>query len=74
MADTTELDQARGKLTNFDVEASLEVVWAALQGFREDCIPAGEEMYDEQWDDICTAMAWIREYLGLPSEAENENE
>jgi hypothetical protein len=24
--------------------------------------------YDEEWDDICTAMAWIREGLGLVEE------
>ena len=41
----------------------LAVVWEALE----------EHDYpEEQWDDICTAMAWIREELGLPSEVEDE--
>ena len=39
----------------------LETVWDALQGFREDCISTD----DEQWDEICTAMAWITEELGF---------
>ena len=37
--------------------------WDALQGYREDCILEGDEMYDEQWNDICTAMAWAQETL-----------
>ena len=40
-------------------------IWGALHGFREDCIPEGEKAYDEQWDEICTAMAWIQEELGV---------
>lgn len=35
----------------------IDTVWDALQGYREDCISED----DEQWDDICTAMAWITE-------------
>ena len=41
----------------------MEIVWQALYGFREDCIPEGTDMYDQQWDEICTAMAWIKENL-----------
>ena len=37
----------------------IETVWDALHGFREDCISTD----DEQWDDICTAMAWITESM-----------
>jgi len=48
------------KPANFDVKQSLEVIWEALHAFREDCISEG----DQQWDDICTAMAWITEALG----------
>jgi len=55
-------------------ESWLETVWDALGGYREDCIPEGEEMYDEEWDDICTAMAFIREELGLPDEVEMEKQ
>jgi hypothetical protein len=51
------------KPTNFSVPESLEVVWAALHGFREDCIPEGDPTYDEEWDNITLAMAWITEAL-----------
>ena len=51
------------KPTNFDPHSSMECVWNALAAFREDCIPEGDESYDEQWNDICTAMEWIREAL-----------
>jgi hypothetical protein len=47
------------QLTRFDTKAQLELIWEALECYREDCI-SGEE-YDSKWDDICTAMAWITE-------------
>ncbi len=53
-----------------DFEEALRWVWDALHAFREDCIPESDPMYDDQWDDICTGMAWIREGLGLPDEVE----
>ena len=40
-----------------------EPVWDALHGFRENCIPEGDPNYDDQWGDICTAMAWITEEI-----------
>ena len=46
-------------LTRFDKTAQLEVIWEALQCYREDCI-SGQE-HDSQWDDICTVMSWIEE-------------
>lgn len=46
----------------------LETVWEALHGFREDCIPEGDQDYDEQWNDICTAMAWITEAIAEENE------
>lgn len=49
-----------------DKESWLDTIWLALEAFRDDCIPEGDESYDRQWNDICTAMAWIREELGLP--------
>lgn len=48
-------------LTKSNPQSWLEEVWAALHAFREDLIPEGDEVYDRQWDDICTAMAWITE-------------
>ncbi len=55
--------------TAADMESWLETIWNALHGFREDCIPEGQdEAYDSQWSDICTAMHWLREALYLPDE------
>ena len=48
----------------YDITEELETVWDALYAFREDLIPEGEEMYDEQWDNICTSMSRITESLG----------
>jgi len=44
-----------------DTQEILETIWQALEGYRENCIPEGDSQYDEQWSDICTAMAWITE-------------
>lgn len=57
-----------------DRESWLECVWDGLHAYREDLIPEGDESYDATWSDICTAMAWIREALGLPSEVEIEQQ
>lgn len=57
-----------------DYEEALTWVWSALHAFREDCIPESDPMYDDQWDDICTGMAWIREGLGLVDLIEKEND
>ena len=59
------------KPTNFSTTESIQVVWAALHAYRDEVIPADfptdiEQGNDEQWDDICTAMAWITE--ALPSD------
>lgn len=56
-------------LNAHDLESWLETIWNGLQSHRETCIPEGvDPAYDAEWDDICTAMAWIREELGLPDE------
>jgi hypothetical protein len=52
-------------MNRYNVPEQLEIIWDALTAYREDLIPEGDEMYDKQWDDICTAMAWITEDLGL---------
>ena len=46
-----------------DRESWLEAVWEGLHCYRSDCIPEGDPMFDEDWGDICTAMAWIEEAL-----------
>jgi hypothetical protein len=48
-----------------DIKEQLAVVWAALEAYRADLIPEGDQSYDEEWDDICTAMAVIAEDLGI---------
>lgn len=53
-----------------DPASWLSTVWDALQGYREDCIPAHDPTYDEEWGDICSAMAWISAALGLPDETD----
>ena len=42
-------------------ETWLDTIWQALECYREDCI-SGED-YDEEWDEVCTAMAWITEQI-----------
>ena len=49
-------------LTRANRESWRETIWDALHGYRENCIPESEE-YDDIWDDICTAMAWIEEEM-----------
>jgi hypothetical protein len=46
-----------------DINEQLAVVWAALEAYRADLIPEGDEQFDEIWSDICTAMAVIEEDL-----------
>lgn len=60
------------KLTYSDRESWLETIWDALQEFRDVNIPEGNPTHDEQWDDICTAMAWIAEELGVSDELDND--
>ncbi len=54
------------EITRSNTKGQLELIWEALQGYRssylveENCKEA-----DEEWDEICTAMAWIAEDLGV---------
>lgn len=52
-------------LTHSNKASWLETIWCALECHRENSIPEGVDEYDEEWDDICTAMAWITEELGM---------
>lgn len=54
------------------LKSEFETVWYALQCFREDCIPEGDPMYDEQWDAICGSMARIMETVGIKHEELDE--
>lgn len=42
-----------------DIGSAIDIIWNALHAYREDCIPESDSTYDDQWSDICTAMAWI---------------
>ncbi len=55
-------------MTRHDSKAQLEVIWEALGAYRADLIPEGDSHYDAVWNDICTAMAWIQEDLGVEDE------
>jgi hypothetical protein len=52
-----------------DPASWLNTIWQALECHRENSIPEGDAQYDKQWGDICTAMAWISEELGVDNEA-----
>lgn len=67
-----ELEPVRAPLTRDDRDSHLLTIWDALHGYREDCITEGDESYDEQWDDIATAMAWIEEDLNGQDEGGSE--
>jgi len=47
-----------------DLKEQLNIVWDALEAYRADLIPEGDEQFDAIWDDVCTAMAVIEEELG----------
>jgi len=51
------------KLTYNNYDSWLETIWNALENYREDCIPEGSEKNDDEWSDICTAMAWLTEHV-----------
>ena len=60
--------------TNFSVIESLEFIWDKLHGYAEESIPYWKyedshpedaKVYEEEWDEICTAMAWIEDECGL---------
>ncbi len=46
-----------------DIKQQLEIIWDALHAYREDSVSEGDEMHDEIWDEVCTAMAVIEENL-----------
>lgn len=46
-----------------DTKQQLNTVWDALEAYRENLIPEGDDQFDQIWDDICTAMAFIQENL-----------
>lgn len=55
-------------LKRSDKATWLDQVWAALWEYREKQIPEGDSEHDEEWDALCTAMAWIKEELNVEGE------
>lgn len=52
-------------LTAQDPKSWLNTIWQALYIYQEEYLPDGDEKYDDEWNDITTAMAWITEALEL---------
>ena len=46
-----------------DTKQQISIIWDALEAYRFDLIPEGDEQFDEIWDEVCTAMAVIEENL-----------
>ena len=44
-------------------QINLEPIWIALENYRASLIPEGKESHDEEWDEICSQMAYIEEPL-----------
>ena len=51
-----------------DIDEQMEIVWTALGKYRDELIPEGTLDNDNEWSDICTAMAVIAEDLNLDSQ------
>jgi hypothetical protein len=43
----------------------LACIWEALEYVRDEHLMEGDEVADAQWNDLCTAMAWVSETLGV---------
>jgi len=52
-----------GELRADDMITWTNRIWQTLHEFREVQIPEGDIYNDQEWDEICTAMAWITEAL-----------
>ena len=49
------------EVTRHDTRAQMALLWDALESYRETCI--NNSLFDSEWDDICSSMAWIEEDL-----------
>ena len=45
-------------LLSYDKETWLDTVWIALHTLHKN------QITEESWDDVCTAMSWIEKELG----------
>lgn len=58
-------------LTADDVPSWINCIWDALQNYREKNIPDTDE-FNEEWNDITTAMSWVTETLGFEYDANGD--
>lgn len=61
MAINKEMEILIDQLRANDQSTWIDLLYEALACYRDDSI-SGEE-FDEEWDAICTVMAWIKEEL-----------
>lgn len=59
------------QVTYADKESWLDTIWSALDSYREKLEAGEEETGGPSWDDVCTAMAWIGEELGMDPEVDD---
>ena len=57
-------------LTKANKKSWTDLIWEKLHCYQEDCISTSMHR-DEEWDEICTAMAWIQEELGCEEEMDD---
>jgi hypothetical protein len=41
------------------IAQAFDLVWQAIEGYRENCIPESDSLYDEEYEQICEAMKQI---------------
>lgn len=56
------------KLHAHDVESWFQTIWAALHAGQEAEGNLGTPENTEEWNDICTAMAWLKEQVEIKDE------
>tara|TARA_R100001530_G_scaffold107856_1_gene75502 strand:+ start:452 stop:697 length:246 start_codon:yes stop_codon:yes gene_type:complete len=61
MAINKEMEVLIDQLRANDQSTWIDLLYESLSCYRDDCI-SGEE-FNEEWDAICTVMAWIKEEL-----------
>ena len=50
-------------MTANDTRSQLDLIWNALHFYRAYAIPEGNRDHDDQWSELCSAMAYISEDL-----------
>jgi len=58
---TNDMTILMDKLRANDSKSWINLLWEALDCYRENCI-SGQE-FDDEWNDICLIMTWIEDSL-----------